>query len=128
MFCVLDHLLALAVHDKAFEVNAINRDPSNIFRIKIPEYRNSLRLSWKSSIANIPLFRQPENCAGVWITSATQPLKSSTWRRYLKGLGISAGLEHPFTQYVIRRGLMNTVNSKVTLLTSLISVSTTDEC
>lgn len=61
---------------------------------------------------DLPIFRQPARSAGFCGTSDTEPLRSGTWRRYLKRLGLNAGLEHPFTQYSIRRGLLNTVNGE----------------
>ena len=115
MFSVLDHLLALATHDQAFEVEAFTRSPMNIFRCEIPEHKSSLALRWKTELLNTPIFRQPIKRAGAWSTSPVQPLKASTWLRYLKRLGINAGLEHPFTQYAIRRGLLNAVNGKFIL-------------
>lgn len=45
-------------------------------------------------------------------------MRSSTWLRYLRRLGRNSGLEHSFTQYCARRGLVNAVNSKWILLLS----------
>ncbi|KAL8696099.1 MAG: hypothetical protein Q9201_007827, partial [Fulgogasparrea decipioides] len=44
-------------------------------------------------------------------TSPTAPLRASRWISYLKRLGQKAGFEHAFTQYGLRRGLLNVVNS-----------------
>ena len=112
MFCLLDHLLSLAVHDQAFEVNGITTDIANIFRCEIPSHKTSVALKWKNEVMDKPIFREPIRSVGLHGTSDWQPLKSSTWLRYLKRLGLSAGLEHSFTQYSIRRGLLNAVNGK----------------
>ena len=109
MFCVLDHLLSLAADDKAFEVDSIATNIANIFKCEIPNHKNSISLKWRDDILNKPIFRQPIRS---FRTSDTEPLRSGTWLRYLKRLGLNAGLEHPFTQYVIRRGLLNAVNGK----------------
>jgi len=45
-------------------------------------------------------------------TSPTNPLRASTWIGYLKRLGEKAGFQYSFTQYGLRRGLLNVVNSK----------------
>ena len=116
MFCILDHLLSLAFHDKAFEVDSITTSVANIFRCEIPNHKNSISLRWRDDVLNKPIFRQPMRSFGVCGTSDSEPLRSGTWLRYLKRLGLNAGLEHPFTQYVIRRGLLNAVNGKLDCL------------
>ena len=112
MFCLLDHLLSLALHDRAFEVNSLTSNIANIFQCEIPSHKTSVALRWRKEVMDTPIFREPIRSAGLRGTSDLQPLKSSTWLRYLKRLGLSAGLEHSFTQYSIRRGLLNAVNGQ----------------
>jgi len=87
------------------------QDVGNIYRIQIPAGKKSITLKWKSSMLDIPIFRQPKSSVNGYGTSATEPLRSTTWIRYTKRLGLKSGLEHSFTQYVVRRGLCNAVNS-----------------
>jgi hypothetical protein len=124
MFCILTHLLALAIHDQAFEVEAFRTSPAKIFHCEIPLHKKCLALKWRAEILDNPIFRQPTKSTGVksasvWSTPQTAPLKSSTWLRYLKRLGLNAGLEHPFTQYSIRRGALDAINGKLTFFTSI---------
>lgn len=92
------------------------RDVSNIFRARIPSGKKSLQLKIKRSALDIPVFRTPGRAADGFRTSPTEPLRSSTWLRYLQDLGRKSGLEKSFTQYCARRGLVNAVNSGSILL------------
>ena len=85
---------------------------SNIFRAEIPSGKKCLQLKIKRSKLDIPVFRAPGRAADGFRTSPTEPLRSSTWLRYLQGLGRRSGLEKSFTQYCARRGLVNAVNSE----------------
>ena len=109
--CLLDHILSLALHDGAFAVSHFS-DVSKIFEIQIPSYKRSVPIRWKTDFLNIPIFRQPERSLSGNLTSSSIPPRSSTWTNYLKTLGVKVGLEHLFTQYVIRRGLLNAINSQ----------------
>ena len=110
MFCLLDRLLSLALHDDAFEAHSA-RFVKNIFWAKIPPGQRCLPLKWKRKVLDLPVFRQPVRSPEGAGTSPTEPLRAGTWIRYLKRLGQKTGLQHPFTQYGLRRGLLNVVNS-----------------
>jgi len=111
LLCLVDHLLFMALHDDVFVAES-TRDVSYIFRVKPPSVKKSLTLKIKADALDQPVFREPERVADEYRTSKTKPLRSSTWLRYLKRLGLKSGLKHSFTQYVARRGLVNAVNSK----------------
>ncbi len=102
--------LYLAVYDDAFEA-MYAKNIENLFRVKIPPGRKSLTLKWKRRVLDLPVFRETLRSAGEVGTSPTEPLLASTWIRYLKQLGQKAGFQHSFTQYGLRRGLLNVVNS-----------------
>ncbi len=70
----------------------------------------------KRNVLDTPVFREPGHAVDGYCTSPTQPLRSSTWLRYLRWLGHNSGLELSFTQYCAQRGLVNAVNSKSVLL------------
>lgn len=94
-----------------------------MFWVKIPPNKKSLTLKWKRRILDCPVFREPLRGAGESGTSFTEPLRASTWIRYLKRLGQTAGFQQSFTQYGLRRGLLNVVNSTLTPL-----ILTQDSC
>ena len=81
----------------------------------MPEGRKSLVLKWKHSVFDLPVFREKSCVPGKSGTSLTDPLRAKTWSRYLKRLGQKAGFQHLLTQYGLRRGLLNAVNSASTL-------------
>lgn len=110
VFSLLDHLISLAVDDDAFEAESA-KDVKNMFWVKMPPGRKSLTLKWKRRVLDLPVYREPLRGVGESGTSPTDPLRASTWISYLKRLGRTAGFQHSFTQYGLRRGLLNVVNS-----------------
>ncbi|KAG8531634.1 uncharacterized protein KY384_003265 [Bacidia gigantensis] len=80
-------------------------------QVQIPPGRKSLTLKWRRRVLDLPVFQEPLRGAGEAGTSPTAPLRASTWIRYLKRLGQKAGFERSFTQYGLRRGLLNVVNN-----------------
>lgn len=111
LFSLLDHLISLAIHDDAFEAESA-KNAENMFWVKMPPGRKSLTLKWKRRVLDLPVFRDRLRGGG---TSPTIPLRASTWITYLKRLGRKAGFQHSFTQYGLRRGLLNVINSTSTL-------------
>ena len=115
VFSLLDHLIFLAVNNDTFEAESA-KDVQNMFWVKMPPGKKSLTLKWKRGVLDRPVFREPLRGVGESGTSPTEPLRASTWIRYLKRLGQTAGFQHSFTQYGLRRGLLNVVNRTSTLL------------
>ncbi|MCJ1475489.1 hypothetical protein MMC13_004152 [Lambiella insularis] len=109
IFCLVDHVIVLALYDDAFKAKSA-KHVENIFFAKMPEGKNSLVLKWKREILDRPVFTQPIKAKGSFTSS--QPLRASTWIGYLKRLGLKAGLEHSFIQYGLRRGLLNVINNR----------------
>ena len=109
MFSLLDHFISLAMYDDAFEAESA-KDVQNMFWVKMPPGKPSLTLKWKRRVLDLPVFREPLRGAGECGTSPIEPLRASRWLGYLKRLGQTAGLQHSFTQYGLRRGLLNVVN------------------
>ncbi|KAA6415050.1 MAG: hypothetical protein FRX48_01801 [Lasallia pustulata] len=110
LFSLLGHFISLAVHDDAFEATYA-KNIENMIRVKRSSGRKSLTLKWKSRVLDLPVFREPLRSAREVGTSPTEPLLASTWIRYLKQLGQKAGFQQSFTQYGLRRGLLNVVNN-----------------
>lgn len=109
IFSLLDHFISLAVHDDAFEAESA-KNVQNMFWVKMPPGKPSLTLKWKRHVLDRPVFREPLRGGGECGTSPTEPLRASRWIGYLKRLGQTAGFQHSFTQYGLRRGLLNVAN------------------
>lgn len=121
LFSLLDHVISLAVHDDTFEAKSA-RKVENMFWAKVPSGRKSLILKWKRDALDLPVFREKSRGVGGRGTSPTDPLRASTWIGYLKRLGEKAGFQHSFTQYGLRRGLLNVVNSTSAPLRPVVSI------
>ena len=119
----MGHILSLAVHDNAFD-GEFMKDISNLYKLKIPADKKSVNIKWKSKMLDIPIFRQPTRTASGHRTSSTEALRAGTWGNYLKRLGLKTGLQHVFTQYVIRRANCNAVNGMFERLRSCASTLT----
>ena len=81
----------------------------------MPPGKPSLTLKWKRHVLDRPVFREPLRGAGEHGISLTEPLRASRWIGYVKRLRQTAGFQHFFTQYGLRRGLLNVVNRRYTL-------------
>jgi Protein of unknown function (DUF3435) len=86
-------------------------DVQRIYSTKIPPHKRGMQVKIKREKLDLSIFRQPERSANGYRTSATTPLKASTWSRYLIKVGLAAGLKRNLTHYVFRRGLINAINS-----------------
>ena len=113
MFSLLDHLISLALDDNAFDAESA-KDVKNMFWVKMPNHKKSLVLKWKREVLDVPVFREPSRSIAEGGTSSSEPLRAGTWIRYLKRLGRTAGFQYSFTQYGLRRGLLNVVNRSCT--------------
>ena len=109
IFFPLDHFISLTIYDDAFETKSA-KDVQNRFWVKMPPSKPSLILKWKRRVLDLPVFREPLRGAGECGTLPTDPLRASRWIGYLKRLGQTAGFQHSFTQYGLRRGLLNVAN------------------
>lgn len=108
IFDLLSQLLALALHDNIFD--ATIRDVADIYTVPIPSHRKGIQLKIKKEKLDVPIFREPTSDGDR--TSDVQPLKSRTWARNIKRIGVKAGQEQSLTQKVLRRGDINAINSK----------------
>ena len=111
MLNLVGHVVSLACHDEAFAAQSM-QDIGQLYRIQIPPHKTSMTLKWKGEKLDLPIFRQPARSSNGYRTSPKEPLRAGTWNHYLKQLGLKTGLEHAFTQYVIRRANCNAINGK----------------
>ncbi|ODM15441.1 hypothetical protein SI65_09044 [Aspergillus cristatus] len=86
IFDLLSQLLSLAIDDGIFL--ATIKDEADIYTVPIPSH-----------------------CRG-YRTSNSQPLKSRTWSRIIKRIGIRAGQAQNLTQKVLRRGAIDAINNR----------------
>ncbi|KAE8139909.1 hypothetical protein BDV38DRAFT_269677 [Aspergillus pseudotamarii] len=109
IFDLLSQLLALALHDDIFA--ATIKDVSHIYTAPIPDHRKGIQLKIKRETLDIPVFREPEHTPEGYRTSDLRPLKSRTWSRIIKRIGVRSGQRHNLTQKVLRRGGRNAINN-----------------
>jgi len=110
----LDHLISLTVDDKAFEAESA-KNVQSIFWVTVPTGKKRLTMKWRRSVLDRPVFREPIRSVGESGTSPSEPLRASTWIRYLQRLGRTVGFQFPFTQYGLRHGFLNVVDCTSTL-------------
>lgn len=79
-------------------------------------HRKGIHLKIKKEKLDIPIFREPEHTPESYRTSDNQPLKSRTWGRNIKRIGVRNGQEQSLTQKVLQYGGINAINSKVARL------------
>jgi hypothetical protein len=109
LFDLLGQLLAMAMHDGIFLMKP--NDVEEFYMMEIPRHRSGMQLRIERDKLDILIFREAGRSAKGHRTSDNKPLKSRTWSRQIKRLGMKAGLEQNLTQKVFRRGLINAVNS-----------------
>jgi hypothetical protein len=109
LFDLLAQLLAMAMHDDIFLIKA--NDVEQFYIMEIPSHRSGIELKIVRDKLDLPIFREPERSDKGYQTSKNEPMKSRTWGRNIQRLGMKEGLEQNLTQKVLRRGLINAVNS-----------------
>ncbi|OJD27699.1 hypothetical protein ACJ73_00909 [Blastomyces percursus] len=111
--CPVSHFLALALADDAFDAKCIN-SVEDVLCIRVTAPRNSLHLKWKPNMLNIPVFRRAVHTAEGIRIPPDKALPYDTFNQFLQRLGRNAGFEHKLTQYCIRRGTANAVDTVAT--------------
>lgn len=109
--CPIAHMVAVGLHHNAFAASTV-RSPKDILRAQVPKRKSSRIFRWKQSKLKEPIFREPDRSRDQ-VTSPDKtpvPLRASTAARYMKRLGLNAGMEHPLTHTCIRRGTGNAVD------------------
>ncbi len=73
----------MVLHNDVFTAQSV-RNVSHIFGVKVPSEKKCLQLKMKRNVLDTPVFREPGHAVDGYCTSPTQPLRSSTWLRYLR--------------------------------------------
>lgn len=111
IFCPILPVLALAIHDDALQTTA---SIDEILSCQVPHDRRCLKLDWKKTALDKPIFRQP--CSGNEriTTSRDQPLRAHTAAKKLRDVGKALGFSHSLSQGAVRRGTGNAVDGEST--------------
>lgn len=97
------HLIALAVHDNAFESDLTVK---RIMEAKLPDGQELLTFQWKAEFRNRPVFRMRGK------DGAERELRSSCVAYRVMRLGEQAGLKHKISPYCGRRGMATMLTRK----------------
>ncbi len=114
LFCLLDHLLSLALIDKTFEAESTH-DIKNIFWVKMSSSKQSLTLKWKREILDLSVLRELMRDFERFETSSIKFLHVNTFARNLKRTRRKTELQDNLDQKYLRRDLLNVVNSTSSL-------------
>ncbi|KAI9685459.1 MAG: hypothetical protein M1822_004590 [Bathelium mastoideum] len=105
-------MLTLGILDEAFEVDFASVD--EIFQLRVLPPRRSMRLRWKKTWEERPIFRQAVKTSDGHQTSDTQPWQYHSFLYCLQRLGFKAGMMQILKPYNIRRGAGEAVDGIAT--------------
>lgn len=72
----------MALADDAFEAPSI-RCAEDVYRLKVPDSRNSIHVRWKKSMGDVPIFRRSVRTKDGIATSPVKALNYSAFTSYL---------------------------------------------
>lgn len=107
MVCPVAHMVALAIHDQAFELQKLNTT-DNWLHVRLPDGQPRLTFHWRSSIRDRPIFREARDGR----TTLDTPIHASQSRYFLRRIGRNMGLEKSLKFYHIRRGVANAIDGE----------------
>jgi hypothetical protein len=105
LFCAVSTVLALALHDKAFDAPSLT-DAAAIFRSKPPRFKHCIPLRWKKSMLLTPVFRRYRGAE----LSAGEAMLYSKLRDDIGQQSLDSGHERKWTPRFARRGAGNAAN------------------
>ncbi|KAK3943757.1 hypothetical protein QBC46DRAFT_21328 [Diplogelasinospora grovesii] len=105
LFCAVSTILALALHDHAFDAPSLTT-ASAIFGSKPPSFKDSVPLRWKASKLKIPVFRRYHGAN----LSEDEAMLYSRLRDDIGDQSINSGHERRWTPRFARRGASNAAN------------------
>ncbi|KAH6876713.1 hypothetical protein B0T10DRAFT_520891 [Thelonectria olida] len=104
-FCAVSTILALALHDEAFDAPSLI-NASSVFSKAPPRFKECLPLRWKISKLKIPIFRRYHGHT----LSADEPMEYTKLRDDMGQQSLDLGNEKKTTPRFARRGTANAVN------------------
>lgn len=96
-FCILSHLISLAIADDAFRRHYTS--PEEIFRLEIPANKESLKVKFKKEMGERPIFRDIEMMTGCGEVLDTKAFPYQKCRDHYVWLGRVAGFEQLLELY-----------------------------
>lgn len=117
IFCLITHLISLALADDAFEAPSLI-SPDRIFDHKVRGPVLCTPLRWKEEKLKTPIFRRDERTADGCITSPDVALPYYQFQDCLNRLGRAAGSLEKLTSYCFQRGTANVVDRKLPIFSS----------
>lgn len=112
LLCPILEMISMGFARNAWAASTV-REPEDILLARIPKRKNCRIFRWKEDQWEEPVFREPERSKSRNSPSRTsKPLRAATAARYMKRLGLDAGIEATLTHTCIRRGVGNAVNRK----------------
>ncbi|KAK7211891.1 hypothetical protein V2G26_019069 [Clonostachys chloroleuca] len=109
LFCAVCTILALALHDNAFDAPSLTT-ASAIFGSKPPSFKDAVALRWKTSKLKIPVFRRYRGAT----LSEYEAMLYSKLRDDIGAQSLDSGHEKPWTPRFARRGAGNAANGDAT--------------
>jgi hypothetical protein len=104
-FCAVSTILALALHDEAFDAPSLINARS-VFSKAPPRFKDCLPLRWKTSKLKIPIFRRYNGTT----LSADKAMEYTKLRDDMGQQSLDLGNEKKTTPRFARRGTANAVN------------------
>ncbi|EXA31395.1 hypothetical protein FOVG_17296 [Fusarium oxysporum f. sp. pisi HDV247] len=105
VFCAVSTILALALHDNAFDAPSLTT-ASAIFGARPSSFKDSVPLRWKVSKMKTPVFRRYHGAT----LSEDEAMLYSKLRDDLGEQSLNSGYEKPWTPRFARRGASNAAN------------------
>ncbi|PNP84285.1 hypothetical protein FNYG_02358 [Fusarium nygamai] len=105
VFCAVSTILALALHDNAFDAPSMTT-ASAIFGARPSSFKDSVPLRWKVSKMKTPVFRRYHGAT----LSEDEAMLYSKLRDDLAEQSLNSGYEKPWTPRFARRGASNAAN------------------
>lgn len=105
IFCAVSTILALALHDKAFDAPSLT-DAFAILRLKSPRFKQCIPLRWKLSKLKTPVFRRYRGAT----LSELEAMPYSKLRDDIGRQSLDSGYEKKWTPRFARRGAANAAN------------------
>lgn len=100
------YLVALALHDKAFEQSSLNT-ASRLLSLQVPKDEKMITVPWRDDILHKPVLRASRDSMS---SISSGELHGGVTAKRLKSLGEQMGYPESVTRYWLRRLVLNAVD------------------
>lgn len=105
-------LLAVLCHNRAFINEELNDNPHAISTLKLHAQTNQLLLAFKSSMMDMPLFRQSVSTPIGYQMSTTKKITSGITNKWLRTIGQLLGFKDNTIAYGLRYFAGNSLDQR----------------